>query len=162
MVKRQRGKRASSPTRTRTRAEVSDDEIARQTAAARLRQAELRRDGRVATSARYDATSTRIVVELSNGTAFAVPVTAIRALEGAPQERLAEVQIDELGSGLRWESLDADVSVPGLLVSTFGPRTFAETGRRGGRARSEAKAAAARANGAKGGRPRKKAKRAAR
>jgi hypothetical protein len=54
-------------------------------------------------------------------------------------------------------SVDVDVYVPGLIERTFGPRLLAAAaGRRGGRRKSKAKAAAARANGAKGGRPRKR------
>lgn len=54
-------------------------------------------------------------------------------------------------------ALDVDVYVPGLVERAFGTRLFAAaTGRRGGRRRSKAKAAAAKANGAKGGRPRNK------
>ena len=59
------------------------------------------------------------------------------------------------GTGLHWEALDADLSVPGLLAGLFGTRAF--MARQAGRATSPAKAAAARANGARGGRPRKSA-----
>jgi len=58
-------------------------------------------------------------------------------------------------SGLHWEGLDLDLSVPGLLSSlSSGPEWLAELGRIGGRNSSAAKAAAARRNGHKGGRPR--------
>jgi predicted butyrate kinase (DUF1464 family) len=57
---------------------------------------------------------------------------------------------------LHWEDLDADLSVPGLLLSSIGrSERLSELARLAGRAKSPAKAAAARANGAKGGRPRK-------
>ena len=62
------------------------------------------------------------------------------------------------GYGLHWEKLDADLSIPALIVGIFGSKAWMqELARRGGASTSPAKAAAARANGAKGGRPRKSA-----
>ena len=56
--------------------------------------------------------------------------------------------------GPQSEALDADISVPGLIASTFGRNAAAVAlGSAGGKATSLAKSAAARANGAKGGRP---------
>lgn len=66
-----------------------------------------------------------------------------------------QVEILGAGTGLHWEALDLDLSVPELLNGLFGTR--AQMARLAGQGRSEAKAAAARANGAKGGRPRKHA-----
>lgn len=62
---------------------------------------------------------------------------------------------DGEGYGLHWESLDVDFTVPGLLAGMFGTQSW--MARQGGQARSDAKAAAARANGRKGGRPKKQA-----
>jgi hypothetical protein len=66
-----------------------------------------------------------------------------------------------LGGGtiLHWEALDADYSVPALILSTVGATDIARHfGRAGGRVTSDAKAEAARVNGAKGGRPRRSAR----
>ena len=69
---------------------------------------------------------------------------------------LESVSISPAGDALLWTAIDADVYVPGLVERAFGHKLFAAAaGRRGGRRRSKAKAAAARLNGAKGGRPRK-------
>jgi hypothetical protein len=58
----------------------------------------------------------------------------------------------------RWEALDLDHSMPGLLDGIFGTRAWmSRIGAQGGSARSEAKARAVRANGAKVGRPKKAA-----
>ena len=108
-----------------------------------------------ATSARYDATTNRIAVELTNGCAFVFPPTAAQGLRDATPVQLARVEILGAGSGLHWEELDVDLSVPGLLSGVFGTRAWQAS--LAGRTRSAAKAEAARANGAKGGRPRKKA-----
>ena len=110
-----------------------------------------------AASARYDATSGRVVVELTNGCTFAFPARALQGLTNASDEALAEVEVLGSGYGLRWESLAADFSVPGLLMGLFGSEKWLarEQARRAGATRSPAKSAAARRNGAKGGRPRK-------
>ena len=107
------------------------------------------------TAARYDRQLDRIIVELTNGCTFAFPPRLAQGLENATGDQLAQVELLGAGSGLHWEALDADVSIPGLLAGLFGTKAF--MARHAGRATSSAKAAAARANGAKGGRPRKAA-----
>lgn len=108
-----------------------------------------------ASSARYDAASGRVIVELTNGCIFAFPPRLAQGLENATDPQLAAVEILGRGYGLHWEGLDVDLSLPGLMAGLFGTRAF--LARQAGRATSPAKAAAARANGAKGGRPRKRA-----
>ena len=105
-----------------------------------------------ATSARYDRQTGRMVVELTNGCIFAFPPKLAQGLEVATEEQLAEVEILGMGYGLHWETLDADLSIPGLLTGLLGTRAY--LAQQAGRATSQAKAAAARTNGAKGGRPR--------
>jgi Protein of unknown function (DUF2442) len=84
-----------------------------------------------------------------------LPVKLIPDLKRAARSDVRSVEVLGRGSGLHWESLDLDLSVPGLVSSVFaGPEWMAELGRVGGRRSSAAKAAAARINGRKGGRPR--------
>jgi hypothetical protein len=106
-----------------------------------------------ARAARYDAKAGRIVIDLTNGCVFSFLPKLAQGLETATAEDLAGVEILGAGTGLRWDRLDVDFSVPGLLNGLFG--TAAYMARRAGEAKTPAKAAAARANGAKGGRPRK-------
>ncbi len=106
-----------------------------------------------ASSARFDAKSGRIIVELTNGATFAFPPSLVEGLCDATPEQLAEVEVEGMGFGLHWESLDEDYSVPGLMNGIFG--TARCMAKRAGRATSEKKAASSRENGKKGGRPRK-------
>ena len=108
-----------------------------------------------ASSARYDAATGRVIVELTNGCVFAFPPRLAQGLSEATDQQLAVVELLGRGYGLHWEDLDVDLSVPGLMAGLFGTRAY--MARRAGRATSPAKAEAARANGAKGGRPRKRA-----
>lgn len=81
-----------------------------------------------------------------------------QGLEGAGTADLSEIEITPMGTGLHWPRLDANLTVDGLLAGIFGSRSWMRAhAARAGRARTPAKAAAARANGAKGGRPRKTA-----
>jgi hypothetical protein len=109
-----------------------------------------------ATDARYDAASGRVIVNLANGCTFAFPARALQGLDEARDEDLARVELLGDGYGLHWEALNADFTVPGLLMGLFGTRAWMarEQARHAGAATSPAKAAAARENGKKGGRPR--------
>jgi len=108
-----------------------------------------------AATARYDRQLDRVIVDLTNGCIFAFPPRIAQGLEAASADQLAEVEILGLGYGLHWEGLDVDLSLPGLMAGILGTKAY--MARRAGQATSQAKATAARANGAKGGRPRKMA-----
>jgi hypothetical protein len=139
---------------------TSRAKILAQIPAARAHEERARKEGQRATSAHYDRRMGRVVMELTNGYVFGFPASAIPALAHASPEQLAAVELSPGGSGLHWEELDADLSVAGLLLSCLGPaQRSSELARIAGKAKSPAKAAAARANGAKGGRPRKQAAR---
>lgn len=108
-----------------------------------------------AARATYRARGDAIRIELTNGAVITLPVKLIPELKRAARSDVRSVEVLGRGSGLHWESLDLDLSVPGLVSSVFaGPEWMAELGRIGGRRSSSAKAAAARRNGRKGGRPR--------
>jgi hypothetical protein len=111
-----------------------------------------------ATAARYDPASGRVIVDLTNGCVFAFPARALQGMAEASDPDLAQVEVAGIGYGLHWPALDADFTVPGLLMGLFGTGAWMarEQARRAGQATSPAKAAAARRNGAKGGRPRGK------
>ena len=108
-----------------------------------------------ARAAHYDEKAGRIVVDLTNGAQFAFPPQIAQGLSRAKKADLKEIVVSPKGTGLHWPKLDADLTVAGLLAGIFGSRMWMrELASTGGKAVSERKAAAARANGAKGGRPR--------
>ena len=121
--------------------------------AALARGLEARQQEPRAAAVRHDASLGRLIVELTNGCSFAFPPHLAQGLETATEQQLAQVEIIGAGTGLHWETLDVDLSVPDLLAGLFGTR--AHMARQAGQVTSPAKAAGARANGARGGRPRK-------
>jgi hypothetical protein len=90
-----------------------------------------------ARTVRYQKSTGRVVVELNNGCLFAFPAQLGEGLRGASAAALAKVEVLPGGSGLHWEALDVDLSVPGLLAGIFGSRRWmAELGRPRGTARA--------------------------
>ena len=106
-----------------------------------------------ASSARYDRKSGRVVIELTNGSTFMFPARLAQGLTDAADDDLAQITLKGDGFALHWETINEGFTVPGLLAGLFGTKKY--MAQLAGRAKSPAKAAAARANGAKGGRPRK-------
>ncbi|HYW13177.1 MAG TPA: DUF2442 domain-containing protein [Longimicrobium sp.] len=108
-----------------------------------------------ASDAFYDVRTGRIVVELKMGSAFAFPPALYPELQDRTPQELARVEVSPSGEGLHWDEIDVHIETAGVLVAIMGPAMFRAFASVGGRATSERKAAAARANGARGGRPRK-------
>ena len=125
-------------------------------AQAQARTQALRQAGH-AVAARYDRRTGRVVVKLNTGVQISFPAHIAQELAKASPDDLAEIEITPAGLGLHWPRIDADMYVPGLMAGQFGTRQWmaAQLGAAGGKARSHAKAASARANGRLGGRPRK-------
>src|SRR5947209_823144 len=108
--------------------------------------------------ATYEPRERALRITFRSGGGMLIPIGKVSELTGKSPANLATIEISPLGDGLSWPTLDVDIYVPGLVEDVFGARLFAAaTGRRGGRRRTKAKAAAARVNGTKGGRPRKRA-----
>jgi Protein of unknown function (DUF2442) len=110
-----------------------------------------------ATSARFDRKSGNIIVTLSSGVGIFFSPKDVQGLEDASPAQLSQIEITPSGFGLHFPKLDADLYLPALLEGFLGSRKWmaAHLGAQGGKARTKAKASAARANGALGGRPRK-------
>lgn len=94
-------------------------------------------------------------LSLHSGAKLTISARQLRPLAQLSDEQLADVRVVSGGTVLMWPQLGASIAVEGLLEAVTGLQTLKSAQRRGGSARSEAKIAAVRANGAKGGRPRK-------
>ena len=121
--------------------------------AAALRAERLKKILPRATEARYNRKLRMIVVTFANGAVFSFPPALVRGFSTASPEQLAHIRILRNGAELRWEDLDTDLAVSGLLNQIFSTRKL--LARIAGQVKSPAKTSVARANGAKGGRPRK-------
>lgn len=134
---------------------VVDDEFDR----AAVRGQERRAAGPTAVAATYDRRVGRVIVRLSTGLDVMFSPRDAEGLEAARPADLDVIEITPSGLGLHFPKLDADLYLPALLEGFLGSRRWAAArlGEQGGRARSEAKAEASRANGRRGGRPRKTA-----
>jgi hypothetical protein len=60
-----------------------------------------------------------IFVELHDGRIVGFPADRFRILATAPDEQLARVKVEVNGYALRWEELDEDITVPGIVEGRF-------------------------------------------
>ena len=113
---------------------------------------ELEHLARDAESLRVSTSKRCIVLRMVSGVELAVPIDSIEELANIPMAKLKTLRLVPHGEAIELPREDIHISVGGLIRDIFGMNWM----RRGGRVRSEKKAAAARKNGAKGGRPRRK------
>ncbi|MGQ0697000.1 MAG: DUF2442 domain-containing protein [Panacagrimonas sp.] len=60
-----------------------------------------------------------IFIELTDGRVFGFPADRFRRLHAATESQLAEVTIRLNGFALRWESIDEDITVSGIVAGRF-------------------------------------------
>lgn len=60
-----------------------------------------------------------IYIELHDGRILGFPADRFRLLKAASEEQLAKVQLELNGYALRWEELDEDITVPGVVAGRF-------------------------------------------
>ena len=108
-----------------------------------------------AAGARYDKRRGKVTIDLTNGCTFAFPRRIAQGIETATADQLSKIEIIGHGYGLRWETLNVDLSIPGLMAGRFGTSAYMAWCAKHGT--SPAIAYAARAKAAKGARPRKAA-----
>jgi len=61
----------------------------------------------------------RIWIELSDERILSFPASRFRRLRDASNEQLARVEIEVEGFALRWEEIDEDITVPGVVAGHF-------------------------------------------
>lgn len=60
-----------------------------------------------------------IYLELTDGRIIGFPAERFRLLAQATDEQLAQVRVRLNGYALRWEELDEDITVPGIVAGNF-------------------------------------------
>lgn len=60
-----------------------------------------------------------IYMELHDGRTIGFPADRFRILARASDEQLSKVELEVNGYALRWEELDEDITVPGILAGRF-------------------------------------------
>jgi len=71
------------------------------------------------TAIRTWAEGRTIFVELTDGRIIGFPADRFKILKNATDEQLKEVTVRLNGYALRWESLDEDITVPGIVAGNF-------------------------------------------
>jgi len=61
----------------------------------------------------------RIYIELTDGRILSFPASRFSRLAQATEAELSEVKVEVGGFALRWESLDEDITVPGVMQGHF-------------------------------------------
>ena len=134
---------------------LTDKAILAQLPAARRCTAELEKQPWWPRQVSFDFDQDAVRLVLRSGVQWIIPRRSFPQLRYTTGKELGNVGIE--GEAIRWNMLDLDVSILGIAEQTLGPGFFARvSGRIRGSVTSNAKAAAARRNGAKGGRPRKR------
>ena len=60
-----------------------------------------------------------VFLELSGGRIVGFPANRFQRLKDAPDELLRRVSVELDGFALRWEELDEDITVPGVVAGRF-------------------------------------------
>jgi len=60
-----------------------------------------------------------IFIELTDGRLIGFPANRFRLLKNVTDEQLQEVTLRLDGYALRWENLDEDIAVPGIVAGNF-------------------------------------------
>ena len=60
-----------------------------------------------------------IYIELHDGRIVGFPADRFRRLATATDQQLQQVEVEVNGFALRWEELDEDITVPGILAGRF-------------------------------------------
>lgn len=89
-------------------------------------------------SARYDAETGRLMLEMKGGASISVAARSLRDLAEASDENLAQIEVVSNGNALHWDELDVQFSTIALLQMIFRIRgSLEDNGDKNGRSRKE-------------------------
>ena len=60
-----------------------------------------------------------VFIELTDNRIIGFPAEKFRRLKGATDDQLKKVQLRLNGFALRWEEIDEDITVPGIVAGNF-------------------------------------------
>jgi hypothetical protein len=60
-----------------------------------------------------------IYLELTDGRIIGFPAARFKRLKDATDDQLKKVRVEVDGFALRWEELDEDITVPGVIAGNF-------------------------------------------
>jgi hypothetical protein len=60
-----------------------------------------------------------VFLELTDGRIFGFPADRFKILKAASDAALQEVQLELNGYAMRWEKLDEDITIPGVVAGHF-------------------------------------------
>ena len=63
----------------------------------------------------------KVWVELDDGREIGFPVDRYRRLKDADRDQLSQVRIEACGAALRWDEIDEDLSIAGILAGRWLP-----------------------------------------
>jgi len=109
-----------------------------------------------AETAHYDAGRNRVIIRLTTGVEIGIAPRDVEGLQHATIADLKAIEVEALGLGIHFPTIDADLHVPSLLDGILGSKRWMAA-RRGAAERSlaAAKTTASREDRKRGGRPRK-------
>lgn len=110
-----------------------------------------------AASVRVSVAKHAVVFKMVSGVEISVPIKSIHYLCRYPISKLKTLRLMAMGEAVELPGEDLHLLVIGIIRDAFGLDWMS----RGGQAKTEKKAAAARKNGAKGGRPARRKRAAA-
>jgi len=100
------------------------DELTTETFEAAKARGRARLRGPHAESAHYDAGRNRVVVRLTTGIEIAFAPRDVEGLQHASAEDLRSIEVEALGLGVHFPTLDADLYVPALLKGILGSKRW--------------------------------------
>ena len=100
--------------------EYTEEELERNHLEAVRRGQENMENSPKAQKANFDRKNKRLMIDLQSGVTFLIPTNLIQIFQNASDDDIDDIEIVLNGLYLRWNRLDEDLSVSGLIKGIFG------------------------------------------